>query len=97
MALCIHLLRLRPTVEQLKSWNKDGFEPSKTLETCGWTAFLRELTGQYSLEGLEPREKLVHRKRILEDLYDIAEKEESFFRGECGRFAEIFPCYLGKR
>lgn len=88
MALCMHLLRLRPTVEQLRSWNHELNEPYQMLEECGWTAFLRRLTPPSTLEGLgakyESADKLEKRQKALNDLYDIAEKEEQYIRGEYG-------------
>ena len=99
MALCMHLLRLRPTVQQLRSWNKDAVEPYKTLDTRGWTAFLRELTPASILEGLgpkvEPDEKLERRQKIMDDMYDVAEKEEGFLRGERGSCLIFFLFFPG--
>lgn len=86
MDLCIHLLRLRPSAQQWRSWNRDLPEANitKTLEICGWTAFLRELTPPSTLGGLASNDKLDYMRKILEELYEVAEKEESFLRGECG-------------
>ena len=89
-SLCLHILRLRPSSQQLKKWNGDLYVPNKTLETRGWTAFLQEQT-QFSsmLVGLgkspEPEEKLRLRQKILDDLYHIAGEEEGFLKGDRGK------------
>ena len=86
----MHLLRLRPTAEQLRSWNGDVAEPIKTIENIGYTAWLRELTPLSTLElerevpSEQPDQKLAQRIKTLEELFDVAEKEESFANGECG-------------
>jgi hypothetical protein len=88
MNLCLHLLRLRPSLQQLKNWNADLQGPNKTLETRGWTAFLRELTPSTTLDGLgkspESAEKVRQRQKDMNDMYKIAEKEEAFIKGERG-------------
>ncbi|KAI6905024.1 hypothetical protein KC318_g6149 [Hortaea werneckii] len=78
--LLLHLLRLRPTPEQLKAWNKDTTEPSKTHRFRGWTAFLRELAPVDSLDDVSPTDKkMVHyRRQLFKELYDVAEMEQEW-------------------
>ncbi|RMZ18299.1 hypothetical protein D0862_00401 [Hortaea werneckii] len=78
--LLLHLLRLRPTPEQLKAWNKDTTEPNKTHRFRGWTAFLRELAPVDSLDDVSPTDKkMVHyRRRLFKELYDVAEMEQEW-------------------
>ena len=78
--LLLHLLRLRPTPEQLKAWNKDTTEPSKTHRFRGWTAFLRELAPVDSLDDVSPTDKkMVHyRRKLFKELYDVAEMEQEW-------------------
>ncbi|KAI7491334.1 hypothetical protein KC351_g3 [Hortaea werneckii] len=69
-----------PTPEQLKAWNKDTTEPSKTHRFRGWTAFLRELTPVDSLDDVSPTDKkMVHyRRKLFKELYDVAEMEQEW-------------------
>ncbi|KAI7715358.1 hypothetical protein KC322_g2948 [Hortaea werneckii] len=78
--LLLHLLRLRPTPEQLKAWNKDTTEPNKTHRFRGWTAFLRELAPVDSLDDVSPTDKkMVHyRRHLFKELYDVAEMEQEW-------------------
>ena len=88
MDLCLYLLRLRSSSEQLKKWNPDLQGPNKTLETRGWTAFLQELTPSTTLDGLgkspESEDRVKQRHKVMNDMYEIAEKEEAFIKGERG-------------
>lgn len=88
MALCLHILRLRPTYEQLAEWNDDVTEISKTFEMHGWTAFLKELTPASLFDGLDSEKpgKRTRRSKLLNDLYEIAEQEERHLNGECGQY-----------
>ncbi|KAI7359553.1 hypothetical protein KC336_g22034, partial [Hortaea werneckii] len=78
--LLLHLLRLRPTPEQLKAWNKDTTEPSKTHRFRGWTAFLRELAPVDSLDDVSPTDKKMvqYRRKLFKELYDVAEMEQEW-------------------
>ena len=95
--LCLLILRLRPSTDELKKWNGHLYVPNKTLATRGWTAFLQEQT-QYSsmLVGLgkspEPEGKLRLRQKVLDDMYYIAGEEERFLKGERGQSS--FPLAL---
>lgn len=76
----MHLLRLRPTPEDLKSWNNDMAEPNPTHVTRGWTAFLRELAPLDSVDAIDngKPDKVKKRREYMKDLYDVAEMEEDF-------------------
>ncbi|KAI7285244.1 hypothetical protein KC345_g1797 [Hortaea werneckii] len=78
--LLLHLLRLRPTPEQLKAWNKDTTEPNKTHRFRGWTAFLRELAPVDSLDDVSPTDKKMvrYRRQLFKELYDVAEMEQEW-------------------
>ena len=80
--LCIHLLRLRPTPEQLKLWNKGTAEPHPTHSFVGWTAFLEELLSPKDLDQVNElrndSDKLRQRQSYLRDLYEVARMEEEF-------------------
>ncbi|KAI7382406.1 hypothetical protein KC332_g16610 [Hortaea werneckii] len=78
--LLLHLLRLRPTPEQLKAWNKDTTEPNKTHRFRGWTAFLRELAPVDSLDDVSPTDKkMIHyRRQLFKELYGVAEMEQEW-------------------
>ena len=96
MALNVHLLRLRPSAQQLTSWNGDLNEPSRVLETPhykvleiqGWTEFLRQCTPASILQGLgpspEPQEKLDKLQSLMNDMYEVAAIEEGYLNGEYG-------------
>lgn len=83
--LCLHLLRLRPTPAQLKEWNKDCVEPHPTHVNRGWTDFLRELAPPSAVDDLrEPDDKTEERKKLLAQVYELAEREERYLDGEIG-------------
>lgn len=83
--LCLHLLRLRPTPAQLKEWNKDCVEPHPTHVNRGWTDFLRELAPPSTVDdSREPDDKTEERKKLLAQVYELAEREEKYLDGEIG-------------
>lgn len=86
MKLCLHLLRLRPSPEQLKAWNQDKTEPHVIHRTVGWTAFLQDLAGVDIFDDL-PKEDLkrtVQRQELLRQMYDVAKMEEEYQIGGIG-------------
>lgn len=86
MKLCLHLLRLRPTPQQLQAWNDNTTEPNKTHITRGWTEFLKELAGPDILDDL-PREapnRVELRKTLLSQMYTVAAMEEQYQNDEIG-------------
>ncbi|KAK0265123.1 hypothetical protein LTS16_016212 [Friedmanniomyces endolithicus] len=78
--LMLHLLRLRPTPDDLKRMNGDGFEPHSTHVLRSWTAFLRESAPPESLDELNPKDatRVEKRRRLLMEIYEIAEMEEEY-------------------
>ncbi|KAK5119963.1 hypothetical protein LTR85_007039 [Meristemomyces frigidus] len=80
--LLLHLLRLRPSPKQLKTWNNEKCEPHPTHAKIGWTAFLRELAPVDSLDEIPPTtgERVGYRRRLLQDVYHVAEMEEDYKR-----------------
>ncbi|KAK0328815.1 hypothetical protein LTR82_000748 [Friedmanniomyces endolithicus] len=78
--LMLHLLRLRPTPDDLKRMNGDGFEPHSTHVSRSWTAFLRESATPESLDELRPKDpaRVEKRRRLLKEIYAIAEMEEDY-------------------
>ncbi|KAK0798353.1 hypothetical protein LTR59_005799 [Friedmanniomyces endolithicus] len=78
--LMLHLLRLRPTPDELKRMNGDGFEPHSTRVSRSWTAFLRESAPPESLDELNPKDptRVEKRRRLLKEIYEIAETEEDY-------------------
>lgn len=87
MKLCLHLLRLRPSPQQLKAWNDDTTEIHKTHEHCGWTEFLRELAGPDLFDDLpkEAPNRVKLRQTLLAQMYAVAAMEEEFQKDERGR------------
>lgn len=86
MKLCLHLLRLRPTPQQLRAWNDETTEHNKTHVSRGWTAFLEELAGPDLFDDL-PREapnRVQLRRTLLAQMYEVAALEEQFDNGEVG-------------
>ena len=69
-------------------WNGDLTGISKTFETHGWTAFLKELTPPSLFDGLDSEKpgKRTDRSELLDDMYEIAELEERYQNGECGQY-----------
>jgi len=85
IALCLHLLRLRPTPAQLKAWNKDCIPPHPTHVNKGWTEFLMEIAPpKIFAEARVPDEKTEDRQRLLAQAYDLAQREERYLDGEIG-------------
>ena len=78
--LMLHLLRLRPTPDDLKRMNGDGFKPHSTHVSRSWTAFLRESAPPESLDELNPKDptRVEKRRRLLTEIYEIAEMEEEY-------------------
>lgn len=87
MLLCLHLLRLRPTTTQLFEWNNRDTEPNKTHATVGWTAFLKELAGPEIFDDLprEPANKVEQRRKLLNQMYEVAQMEEDLHEGARGK------------
>lgn len=74
-------MRLRPTPEQFEDWNRGKAKhPVKTNRPGSWVAFLKELAPVDIIDELYPAgsEKAERRKRILETLYFIAQREEEY-------------------
>jgi hypothetical protein len=86
ISLCLHLLRLRPTPEDLKQWNKGCVEPHQTHVAKGWTEFLKELAPPSIFDDMrEPEIKeQQERQKLLSQIYDLTKKEEEYRTGEIG-------------
>ncbi|PPJ50421.1 hypothetical protein CBER1_05541 [Cercospora berteroae] len=78
--LCLHLLRLRPSPDQLKKWNRYDTEPSKTHIERGWTAWLQELSGHEVFDDLPKGSsyRIEHRRSLMDQMYAVAEMEEDY-------------------
>lgn len=89
--MCLHLLRLRPTPEQLNAWNKGCSPPNPTHVNQGWTAFLEELAPVSVLDELREAktEKAEKRKELMQQMYHIAAHEQSYLDGEIGKHDSI--------
>ncbi|KAM3417661.1 hypothetical protein BST61_g5897 [Cercospora zeina] len=81
--LCLHFLRLRPSPDQLKKWNRYDTEPSKTHIERGWTAWLRELAGHEVFDDLPKNSshRIEHRRCLMDQMYAVAQMEEDFANG----------------
>jgi hypothetical protein len=79
-------LRLRPSPEELKKWNKGCVEPHQTHVMKGWTEFLKELAPPGIFDDMrEPEGKeQQERQRLLAQIYDLARKEEDYENGGIG-------------
>jgi hypothetical protein len=77
MALCLHLLTLRPSPAQLEAWNQ-GTPAHPILIKHGWTAFLKEHAGTaiFDNENGIDDERTLERKRLLNELYQVAAEVE---------------------
>jgi len=83
--LCLHLLRLRPTPAQLKEWNKNCVEPHPTHVNRGWTEFLKNLAPPSIVnDSREPDDKTEERQKLLDQIYDLTDREERYVNGEIG-------------
>lgn len=84
MKLCLHLLTLRPTPEQLREWNNGSTEPHPTHVNKGWTAFLEELAGPSIFDDLpkESEDRTRRRKDLMRQMYEVAALEESYLAGK---------------
>ncbi|CZT17899.1 uncharacterized protein RCC_03736 [Ramularia collo-cygni] len=84
MQLCLHLLRLRPTPQQLRAWNNNHTEDNKTHVRCGWTAFLKELAGPDVFDDLpkEAPNRVRLRQNLLAQMYEVAAMEEQLEKDE---------------
>ena len=73
IALCLHLLRLRPTLEQLDLWHNETREPNKVHVDHGSTAFLKDLAPPLVIDELEPErpEKAQCLRKDLERMYKL--------------------------
>ncbi|KAF2212035.1 hypothetical protein CERZMDRAFT_84978 [Cercospora zeae-maydis SCOH1-5] len=78
--LCLHFLRLRPSPDQLKKWNRCDMEPSTTHIERGWTAWLRELAGHEVFDDLPKgsSHRIEHRRCLMDQMYAVAEMEEEY-------------------
>lgn len=90
MALCLHILRLRPNVDQLVDWNqnRDADELRKTYESHGWTGLLKQMTPKTIFDGLDSDQPEKRRRRdtILTQMYDVAQMEEEYLQGLRGKY-----------
>jgi len=95
LALCLHLLRLRPTPGQLQEWN-NGVEPHPTHATQGWVQFLMEIGPPALMDKIfgENKEKTETRKKLLGVAYDLALQEQRYKDGECGMSISSFAFLL---
>lgn len=97
MDLCLHILRLRPTIQQLKDWNDGLHTPNKAQQADRWTAFLEEHTLPSIFDALgkspDPEEKLRHRQKVLRQMYRVAAAEEAYFKGERGQCPGLLVAY----
>lgn len=89
--LCLHLLRLRPSPDQLKKWNRYDTEPSKTHIERGWTAWLQELAGHEVFDDLPKgsSHRIEHRRSLMDQMYAVAEMEEDFLNGAIGMWSKV--------
>ncbi|SMR64790.1 unnamed protein product [Zymoseptoria tritici ST99CH_3D1] len=78
-ALCLHLLRLRPSPADLKAWNNTAIEPNETCAEQGWTAYLRGLIKEELFANLpgNSRESAEQRQRNLDRMFELASMEEA--------------------
>jgi len=92
----LHLLRLRPTPDDLKRMNGDGFEPHSTHVFRSWTAFLRESAPPESLDELNPKDatRVEKRRRLLTEIYEIAEMEEEYLTPGPGTQCIMHDCHI---
>ncbi|KAK3116603.1 hypothetical protein LTR53_002837 [Teratosphaeriaceae sp. CCFEE 6253] len=80
-ALMLHLLRLRPTPEELRVMNGENCEPHQMHKAESWTAFLREVAPWDGfLDDLDPTSagRVEKRRQLLREIYEVAEKEEHY-------------------
>jgi hypothetical protein len=91
--LCVHLLRLRPSPEELNHWNNSDTEPNPTHVNEGWTAFLAELAGPEIFDELpkESPKRAEKRRDFMSQMYACAAMEEQFVIGARGKNAEFPP------
>ena len=80
-ALMIHLLRLRPTPEQLAKWNSNDVLYDNHVRV-GWTKFLSDAADPASLD--DDAAKSARKQRLLTQVYEVAAKEEDFERFAIG-------------
>ncbi|KAK5135974.1 hypothetical protein LTR08_004432 [Meristemomyces frigidus] len=78
--LLLHLLRLRPSPEQLKAWNNDTCEPHPVHVAQGWTEFLKKCAPIDSLDDIPPtaEQRVEYRRKLLSDVYEIAQMEHDY-------------------
>lgn len=84
VTLLIHLLRLRPSPQQLNTWNEDNTDYNETHVRQGWTAFLEEIAGPETIDEC-PKvsvEKAERRRKYLSQIYELAGMEEEYKRDD---------------
>lgn len=94
VTLLIHLLRLRPSPQQLNTWNEDNTDYNETHVRQGWTAFLEEIAGPETIDEC-PKvsvEKAERRRKYLSQIYELAGMEEEYKRDDRG--TNILACPL---
>jgi hypothetical protein len=95
MALCLHLLRLRPTADQLAEWygSNDATEVKEKYAREGWTEFLKQMTPTDVFAGLDCSydEKRRRRMAIMEQMWNVAKLEEQCKNGEIGMCSDHVP------
>ncbi|SMY30180.1 unnamed protein product [Zymoseptoria tritici ST99CH_1A5] len=81
-ALCLYLLRLRPSPADLKAWNYTAIKPNETCAEQGWTAYLRGLIKEELFANLpgNSRESAEQRQRNLDRMFELASMEEACHR-----------------
>lgn len=87
--MCVHFLRLRPTVAQMMEWNSNATkkQPLKTHAEGFWTEFLKELAPVDIVDQVASANegsKSQHWRVLLEKVYEIAAMEERYQNDEIG-------------
>ena len=81
----LHLLRLRPSPEQIKEWKIKSGDSS-------WTAFLRsaiEARTFTAMEESESGDKKGERRARLEELFSKSQTEEDYHSDGCGKYRSL--------
>jgi hypothetical protein len=78
--LLLHILRLRPSPEQLLEWNNNVPDPSQTHIKGEWTQWLKKLAPPDFVDDIDnvKPEKVEQRRKHLEQLYTVADMEEKY-------------------
>lgn len=92
MGLCLHLARLRPTLEHRKAWSG---EDDDTKLPLSWTEFLKSLAppsiaGEV---GIKDPEEVDRRRQLLEKMYAILAAEHDYQEGVIGK-CMASSCFL---